>query len=162
MPSINQPAAGHAGPVVPGGHAYQPLTNAGFVRLVQDAFAIITPRITGHAPCNAAFRALPNGRTFAALWVDPAIWINFDPRNVSGDFGATSGNDITITAFSLGMGKWTVAATLVHEMAHVNGAPGNTHAAEGTLRSCLLADHENPAIIGTRLDPVLRIRTATA
>lgn len=149
MPSINTPASGHVGPTpLPGGHRYQTYASETHLRTLRRAISIIESRITGHAPCNAAFTALPNGRTFAALWADPAVWINFDPLNNQGDFGATRGNEITITAFSLNMGRWTVAATLVHEMAHVNGAPGNTHAAEATLRSCLLSGLEDPTIIG--------------
>ncbi len=149
MPTINTPASGHAGPApLPGGHRYLPYTNATFLHTLNAAIHIIDRRISGYAPCDAAFSALPGGRTFSDVWTDATVWINFDPTRGQGDFGATRGNDITITAFSLAMGRWTVAATLVHEMAHVNGAPGNTHAAEATLRDCLLKGLEDPTIIG--------------
>jgi hypothetical protein len=38
-------------------------------------------------------------------------------------------------------------------LAHVDGAPGNNHDAEATLRKCLLANLENPQIIGLVFDP---------
>ncbi len=46
------------------------------------------------------------------------------------------------------MGRWTVAASLVHELAHVNGAPGDSHAAEATLPCCGFAALYVPTIIG--------------
>jgi|HubBroStandDraft_1064217.scaffolds.fasta_scaffold00068_68 hypothetical protein len=149
MPSVNTPKSGHAGPApLPGGHQYLPYTDTKFVAVLNDALAIIQDKIKGYKACDEAFKALPGGRSFSAVFMDPAVWINFDPTRRLKDYGATRGNDITITAYSLAMGRWTVAATLVHEMAHVNGAPGDTHAAEATLRHCLLKDLENPAIIG--------------
>jgi hypothetical protein len=149
MPMINLPTSGHVGPApLVGGHSYLTYTNATFLHTLNSAVHIITKRIFGYAPCDAAFTALPGGRTFREVWADPDVWLNFDPSRRQGDFGATRGNDITITAFSLAMGRWTVAATIVHEMAHVNGAPGNTHAAEATLRDCLLKGLEDPTIIG--------------
>jgi hypothetical protein len=152
MPKINTADSGHKGPdPLPGGHKYETYTNDVFIDTLKDAMRIIDHRITGYAPCNKAFRALLGGRTLAQVWMDDDVWINFDPTRRKGDYGATRGKDITITAYSLAMGRWTVAATLVHELAHVNGAPGDTHAAEATLRSCLLAGLEDPNIIGAIL-----------
>lgn len=149
MPRINTPATGHAGPTpLPGGHQYLAYTDAAFVSTLNRAIAIVEHRIRGHVSCDNAFRLLPGGRTFSQVWNDPGVWINFDPSRAQGDFGATRGREITVTAFSLAMGRWTVAATLVHEMAHVNGASGTTHDAEATLRSCLLRGLEDPTIIG--------------
>ena len=119
----------------------------------------IQGRIRGHAPCDRAFRLLPGGRTFSQVWADASVWINFDPTRRSHDYGARRGSEITITAYSLAMGHWTVAATLVHEMAHVNGASGSTHDAEATLRSCLLRGLEDPTIIG-QIIQASRIRVA--
>lgn len=149
MPRINTVGAGHAGPTpLPGGFRYDTFTDPGFLKTLNRATSIIDTRIRGYRPCNEAFRALPNGRSFADVWNDARIWINFDPSRQGGRYGAQRGSNITITAYALAMGHWTVAATLVHEMAHVNGAPTNTHDAEGTLRSCLLAGLEDPNIIG--------------
>jgi hypothetical protein len=149
MVQINTAASGHAGPApLPGGHRYETYTSEAFLATLRRAMKIIDDRIVGHKPCNDAFKALPGGRSFADVWADNTVWINFDPTRAQGDFGATRGKEVTITAFSLAMGRWTTAATLVHELAHVNGAPGNTHAAEATLRHCLLAGLEDPTIIG--------------
>jgi hypothetical protein len=46
------------------------------------------------------------------------------------------------------MGKWTTAATLVHELAHVNGAPGTNRDAGNTLLNCMLKSLHDPTIIG--------------
>jgi hypothetical protein len=149
MPNINTPTSGHVGPVaLAGGHQYLSYTDAHFLATLRRAIHTIQSQISGQLPCDNAFRSLPGGRTFSQVWADPAVWINFDPSRRGGDYGATRGKEITVTAYSLAMGHWTVAATLVHEMAHVNGASGSTHDAEATLRSCLLGGLENPAIIG--------------
>jgi hypothetical protein len=149
MPSVNTPASGHVGPApLPGGHQYLPYTNPHFLATLNSAIHIIQSRIRGQLPCDNAFRLLPGGRTFTTVWADPTVWINFDPSERVKDYGATRGKEVTITAYSLHMGRWTVAATLIHEFAHVNGASGTTHDAEATLRSCLLKDLEDPKIIG--------------
>jgi hypothetical protein len=150
MPQINTPVTKHAGPApLPGGHQYLPYTDAAFLTTLKSAIQLIDVKIKGQVSCDNAFKALPGGRTFLQVWTDPSVWINFDPKRTAKDYGATRGNDITITAYSLAMGAWTVAATLVHEMAHVNGASGTTHAAEATLKSCLMKDLEDPGIIGS-------------
>ena len=154
MPRINTAASGHAGPVpIPGGHQYLSYTDATFIATLQRAVGIIDSRIRGSSKCDAAFRALPGGRTFAQIWADNSVWINFDPSRTGGDYGATRSKEVTITAYALAMGHWTVAATLIHELAHANGAPGITHQAEATLRSCLLPGLEDPAIIGKLTGP---------
>jgi hypothetical protein len=50
-----------------------------------------------------------------------------------------------------------VAGTLVHEFAHVNGAPGTTRQAEATLLACGLGRVYNPIIVGSRETPPSRI-----
>ena len=40
-----------------------------------------------------------------------------------------------------------MVATLIHELAHVNGAGGG-HDAEGTLQKCLMRAHHHPHIMG--------------
>ncbi|HET6145976.1 MAG TPA: hypothetical protein VFH68_00465 [Polyangia bacterium] len=126
-----------------------PYTSLAHQTTLRGAMHIIQTRITTHAPCNTAFKALPGGRTLQQIWADPNIWINFDPANNAGDYAATRGNDVTITAFALNKGRWTVAATLVHELAHVGGAPGGTSPlAEQALLPCLLGDLRQPGLVG--------------
>jgi len=84
------------------------------------------------------FKTLPNGRTLSALLADRSIWINFGPSMT--EFGAQSiahPHEIAVGPLSIRIGRWTVLATLVHELAHVNGAPGgNDRRAEEALLHC--------------------------
>ncbi len=155
MVSINIPSAGHTGPAANSGWQWLPYTDADFLATLHRAMHVIDSKIKGYQPCNAAFQTLPRGRSFAQVWNDPTVWISFDPKNDGHNYGATLGQEVTITRFSLRMGLWTTAATLVHELAHVNGADGFSHAAEGTLRSCLLQGLEDPTIVGS-IDNVAR------
>jgi hypothetical protein len=152
MPNINTPGANHAAPAPSGGWQWLPYTDQAMLHTITQAVRIIDQRIKGSQRCDAAFRALPGGRSFADVWSDPTIWVSYDPDNLGHKFGVTnrvSGTEISITRFALRMGRWTTAATLIHELAHTNGAPGgNSHAAEGTLRDCLLQGLEDPNIVG--------------
>jgi hypothetical protein len=152
MPKVNTPDSGHTGPDAVAGWQWLPYTDATYLHTLNRAIQIIDSRIKGYKPCNEAFKALPNGRTFAQVWADPFIWINYDPKNDGHNYGVTnrvSGSEVSITQFALRMGHWTTAATLVHELAHTNGAPGGaSHAAEGTLSRCLLHALEDPNILG--------------
>lgn len=153
MPIINIPENGHTGPGPNSGWQWLPYTDPAYLHTLSRAFRIIDSRIKGHRPCDEAFKALPRGRTFAQVWTDLNIWISYDPKNDGQNYGATDtvgGNEITITRFALRMGHWTTAATLVHELAHTNGAPsGASHAAEATLSTCLLHALEDPNILGS-------------
>jgi hypothetical protein len=148
MPRINLSASGHAGPAAVAGFQWLPYANATYLGRLQHAVAVINTRVNGYRPGDAAFRALPGGRSFAQVSADPAIWLSYDPSGTAQNFGATLGNDVTITQYSCRMGTWTIIATLIHELAHVNGASGATHDAEQTLQSCLMKAHHDPAIMG--------------
>jgi hypothetical protein len=76
------------------------------------------------------------------------VWISYDPGSASGRFGATLGNEVTLSQYAFRMGSWTLVATLIHELAHVNGADGVSHDAEATLQKCLMGAHHDPAILG--------------
>jgi len=96
-------------------------------------------RITREIPsANRYFKTLPNGRTLTDLLNDSTIWINHDPT--SSDWGATSiphPTEMSIDSLSFRWGRWSVLATLVHELAHVNGAPGgNDKSAEEAVLHC--------------------------
>lgn len=153
MPSINTPGSGHAGPAATTGWQWLPYANAGWLSTLRRAIQIIDSRIKGSKPCNAAFQALPSGKTFAQVWSDPTIWISYDPDQSGRKYGVTNrvgGREISITQYALRMGAWTTAATLIHELAHANGAPGGaSHAAEATLSACLLNALEDKTILGS-------------
>jgi hypothetical protein len=68
-----------------------------------------------------------------------------------GRFGATLGKEVTLSQYTCRMGPWTLVATMIHELAHVNGANGLTHDAEATLQKCLMGQHHDPTIMGQLL-----------
>ena len=83
--------------------------------------------IAGHwARVNAFYRALPGGRSLTELLDDRSLWVNYHPT--LGDWGETSTGgrwpaEIAISERAFRAGRWQVLATLVHELAHVDGAP---------------------------------------
>lgn len=89
------------------------------------------------ASADVYFRGLPNGRSLTDLLADSTIWVNFDPNMI--EFGRTNTTfgEIAIGPPSYRIGKWTVLATLIHELAHIDGAPGGTdRRAEEALLAC--------------------------
>lgn len=83
---------------------------------------------------NRYFKSLPNGRTLTDMLNDRSIWINYNNHPTL--YGFTyQNNDLWICPRSFRIGRWTVLATLIHELAHINGA-GDDHAAELALVSC--------------------------
>lgn len=148
MPTVHLPASGYVAPVPNSGWQWLAWSDNVKLKVLLDAMFIIGTRIKGYKPCNAAFKKLPGGRSFDDIWGDASIYISYDPGNTKGRYGATLGKAVTISAYSIGMGRWTTAATLVHELAHVDGAPGNDTQAEDTLLSCLLSGLHDNTIIG--------------
>ena len=81
------------------------------------------------------FRTLPSGRSLTDLLNDNTIWVNY--AGGIPDYGQAIGNEIAIGPRSYRIGQWTVLATLIHELAHVNGAPGSpSQQAEEALLHC--------------------------
>ncbi len=94
----------------------------------------ITREITG---ANTYFRTLPGGRSLSDLLNDGSLWVNYDP--VMLEFGRTNNvhREMAIGIPAFRIGRWTVLATLVHELAHINGAPGgNDRRAEEAVLAC--------------------------
>jgi hypothetical protein len=106
-------------------------------KLWNAALFILKHNIRGMKPCNTCFSALPGGRTFDQVIDDASIFISFDPSGPnSGVTNAVGGKEVTVSASEFRGGRWTVAATLVHELAHVSGAGTTTLDAENTLKCC--------------------------
>jgi len=83
------------------------------------------------------FRTLPNGKSLTALLADSSIWINYHPTMTHfGETNFAGGKEIAIANTSFRIGRWTVLATLVHELAHVNGDDGSGQAAERAVLAC--------------------------
>ena len=134
MCQINLPGSGHATPV----SQWVPFTNAEFVRTVERAIELLNTRVKSQPVCNAAFASLPGGRTFEDVVEDAGVWISLDHESTRDDFAARDTNDIALTAHALSMGRWITAATLLRELARLNGAPaGSGHPVERCLVSCL-------------------------
>ncbi len=150
---INTAGSAHVGPARNGDAQWLAYT-AALARqqaMLERAIRTIRSNIRGSRTCNTAFQALPNGRTFDAVFDDDNIWISYCPSNSTYGFtDQVGGNEITIGELAFRWGYWTVIGTLVHEMAHTNGADATTHAAEGTLTSCGLAKVHDPTIVGSR------------
>lgn len=147
MVKIHIPGDGHTAATF-AGFTWNPFSDHKKKKVITDAVFILEHNVRGMRPCNNCFTRLPNGRTFDNLLNDNSIFVCHFPNAPGQLFGATLGNDITITDFSIRMGRWTVAATLVHELAHVNGAPGTDHQAEGTLLCCGFSNIHDATIIG--------------
>lgn len=71
---------------------------------------------------NAFFLGLPIRRTLTSLLADSQIWVSYIPMstNILG-FCAKEINEIGIQYNAFRSGKKTVLATLIHELAHMNG-----------------------------------------
>lgn len=84
------------------------------------------------------FMRLPSGRSLRELLGDHSIWINHDPA--MREYGAQSidhPHEIAIGQLAFAQGRWMVLGTLLHELAHVNGAAGGSdRSAELTLVHC--------------------------
>ena len=85
------------------------------------------------------FRTLPLGRTLTDMLNDNTIWINHDPNTAAeGLTNFAGGSEIAIGNPSFRVGRWMVLATIIHELAHVDGVRGATAplAAENALLHC--------------------------
>ena len=81
------------------------------------------------------FRTMPGGRSLTDLLKDSSIWVNY--YAAGRNYGEAGGNEIGISPLSYRIGRWTVLGTLIHELAHVNGAPGRpSKQAEEALLHC--------------------------
>lgn len=87
--------------------------------------------------CDAYFRLLPNGRTLTNLLHDSTIWVSHvNPCPFTYGESWETHNAIGVTTLALVSSKKQLAATLVHEFAHINGVGGSGHAAELAVLAC--------------------------
>jgi hypothetical protein len=87
---------------------------------------------------NTYFRSLPNRRSLSDILADSGLWVNYcSNRSEYGWTVPTPGGSVEVGICPLAFrwGRWTVLGTLIHELAHVNGA-GSDHAAELALPNC--------------------------
>jgi len=150
MPTIHVPGDGHITPLpLADGTRWDAYGDAKIKRTLEQALFILKHNIRGSRPCNQCFSALPGGRSFDDVFNDPTIFISFDPSGLfSGTTDSVGGKEITIGVSEFRVGRWSVAATLVHELAHTNGAPLTTADAENTLNCCGLRGLFRPGAVG--------------
>lgn len=134
---------------------------AGFITIgLGEALRFIIDRVKVHKPCNDCFARLPGRRSFAQIWDDPDVWIHYNGRSTSYGFSRPASKEIAVCFKSFmssvaAPGKpnsMQVAATIVHELAHLNGAEGDPrkrdNSAENSLRFCLLTQMFKPDVFG--------------
>lgn len=149
MPNIHTTKSSYKAPSSIQGWSWLPYSSSSYLQTLNSAISLIDNNIKTNKSCNQAFKNLPSGRNFSDIWNDSSIWISLDPSNIKDKYGATLSNKhITLTAYTLKMGKWTTAATLIHELAHVGGALNTNTDAEDVLLKCLLRGLHDPNIIG--------------
>ncbi len=149
MVKINIPGSGHGNMTSPLGNRHWEYTNAKSLKMLREALFILKTNVKGMKPCNKCFKALPGGKTFDEVLADDTVWINYEPRTDRGWYGITisvGGKDVSISQSAFKKGKWWVAGTLVHELAHVNGASASTGDADNTLLCCGLKNMYEGAI----------------
>jgi hypothetical protein len=89
---------------------------------------------------NVYFRSLPGGKSLSDILADSSLWINYCPNR--SEYGWTvptssGGVEVGICPLAFRWGRWMVLGTLIHELAHVNEAPGGTdQRAERALLHC--------------------------
>jgi len=149
MPKIHLSGSVYSAPPSIAGWKWLPYTNKTYLNTLNRAIKTIDSKIKKSSSCDKSFRKLPGGKTFLQIWNDNNVWVSFDPDKGGSKWGVTlSRQHISITAYTLAMGHWATAATLIHELAHVNGAPGTNTQAEDVLLSCMLKSLHDPRIIG--------------
>jgi hypothetical protein len=142
MPTIHTPGDGHITPVPLGdGTLWDPYSDHHLKHTLERALFILRHNVRHMRPCDNCFRSLPGGRSFTEVFDDPTVFISLDSAGPNRGVSIVSGNDITISIGEFRIGRWSVAATLVHELAHINGAPNNTGDAESMLNCCGFRAH---------------------
>ena len=95
--------------------------------------------VRNNPSCNGYFRKLPNGRSLTEMINDSNIWVNYGPTiaPLHGEIHQPTG-EIAIGDRAFKMGRWMVLATIIHELAHHNGAPitGGDTSAEDAVYHC--------------------------
>jgi hypothetical protein len=140
---INCSATPHVGPIKSG------KVPEALLSTLKEALAILKRSMGNDSACNSSFTGLPGGLTFKHFFDDPEVWINYDPVDDGTLWGWTKPSsfpkDIVITRYALRAGRWSTAATIGHELAHLNGAPGGpSKAAELRVKACHLQSSKGP------------------
>jgi hypothetical protein len=99
---------------------------------------------------NAYFRSLPKGQSLSELMADSTIWISYSPGTLADALVDLDTKDIAMGKRGF-RNKWNALAAIIHEIAHLNGAPGGKdHSAELALVACGLGKASE---VGGKDDP---------
>lgn len=91
----------------------------------------------GMPSADTYFKTLPAGRTLSNILADSSIWVNYHATSPYFGEAEIGGKELMIGIRSFRVGRWTVLATLIHELAHIGGAPtGVSRLAEEALLHC--------------------------
>ncbi len=155
MPRINFHDSGHQTPAPLRGARFLPFDreiDRQKIHQLNAAIRFIESQLVQnrYQRCEAAFRSLRRRRSFSEIWRDPRIWLSYTLSSRARGFTHPLSNDIAISiaAFSSPILWRPVAATLIHELAHINGASLSTRDAEDTLLHCRFADQHDPHAVG--------------
>lgn len=111
--------------------------------------------------CDCAFRKIGSHRSLQQLVDDPRITVHFDPEPPQNPQEPESGytlqgdtHNIYVHALPCRMGRWTLAALLVHELVHITLVPGPGQddingPAYGMERTCGLWPLSSPSTTGS-------------
>jgi hypothetical protein len=143
MMSVHTTANVHVGPLRSGPFPSEHLGTLG------QALQLLQHRVRNDSGCNDSFQRLPYRNNFQSFLDNPYIWINYNDTNDGQLCGWTTPSshpmDIVVTRYALRMGRWLTAATIIHELAHLNGAPGGKlHDAELRVLECKLHSANGP------------------
>lgn len=109
------------------------------IRKVNSALEILRTQVQPRKSVDDFFRRLPYHHSFEEVLGDARVWICFDPAGPAA--AETKTFYITLGRKTIKAGYWTIAATLLHELAHVNGATDIGNEAEQALLHAGLKAH---------------------
>jgi len=139
----------------------QPVTRTVDVwRVLDMAIAFINDKVKKHDPCNAYFRSLLLGKTLRQIMDNETVYLHrIEPKRgfTEDDLprGVTVGMRIGLPFYVLAdRNLGVVTASLIHELAHIAGAPTylrdpTSHLAEEALKHCLFQSQFDPNAVGT-------------
>jgi hypothetical protein len=137
------------------------IANGKRLHVLNWAMNYVDTKIKKHQPCNACFKKLPRHKTLLEIWDSNDVWVSYFTTTAA--LGETRGDrDIAVSESAFKEGRMTVVATIMHELAHIAGAPGGkaledgkpNNQAESVLKCCLLGDMFDPNALGA-IDKVL-------
>lgn len=107
----------------------------GQMRWVRERVGWIAKHVSS---ADRYFATLPLHKPLSMLLDDQTIWVNYKvTRRIDGETAFLGSHELAIGSLAFEGGRLRVLATLIHELAHVCGAPiRNSRAAEMAVLAC--------------------------